>query len=991
MATESGPVEQLENNFENNYFRSLVDPTRTLVGIPDSGVQLCALKKLALSTTFTVPDEVEGARLLFLWIPRGRSVEIAVYVWDAAQAKWGVLTYIPYELDPVASYRLIRLVSGILTIQGGTVATTLAPLSGFVDAVQCSALPNLLGIAAPNQLFAARRTQFSQYVQGRLADGFVALAAPDALSGFVQPDNLHTLVDWTDATPLDPLPNNPSYYRVGQYTVGQTDEEVAVVIGAMDAGWVTTNYVSGINAGTIESNVIFDTALSTTEFPVCVLGELDFKYAFNMRMTSGGASDCCFVLTFFVTVPRAKPTDWSVDEVEEPVTRAFSVNFPGAGGGEYSDQLLTGQFRYRPGGLVKRIRVTCAAATSMGPVTNLRLAAFSAEYTNDNSPMCIVNELQIRMRDMTTFGGFNSPNTVAIVSGLVPAQVVQVSSIVNLEVVPNEVLAPNLKTALTHPRLEDVTMARTVFSSSPVFCGLYSLMDYRAVLNHVNRGNLTNLRIAKELTGALDWGDIWHGIKSVAGAVGPIAGSLVGMLNPTAGSVISGISDVLSKADDAPVKKQVQKPRVLEYARDSGPLARDSGPLARDSSPLARDSRPLARDSVALARDRKRGPRVRGGGAHAADRFPFPLGTAQRFLSVTEGGEDGEDEVLVWNMAVHLVASCPEGLTTLSAGWSDTDGHWIDATLTFEVPIEISECEDVFAATRLVLHERHKSAPKGDGPAAYHVYVKMSAPAHVEGVYGHSWHAAYLASLLRMPPALWTGSPIVPAGGLRDKIFAAISVGQRLNVVGDVFSGVLDVLKEVRELLPSGRQLSALLAGEKGGEDADVLVLPASWFGSCSEICTDNDSLRNGSLSLWVRELRILFGMASVRPRGLRSNPIPTQIQCPHMGSGGELTWRAEPVRSAWNSWRVSLADNAFKQICDRTPEGKRASHVLRVMLANFRSPNAPGVHQILGNLSQQIQHQVYVSTPAPTQGKREQKTKPIFRGTSDSKTPTPK
>lgn len=926
----------------NTYFMSLMNPSvGPQVDIPDDSCEQTVLRRLVLSETLTVPDGMTDVQLMFIWVPRARVSQVFVYLYvgdsGGGTAQWAFLRVINYELSLVDYFRLFRVVSGDLVIQSGTVATTLAPLSGFVNAVQTVALPDLLHITTPSQLISSRRSENGFMSQGRLVDGVVALVQPSGLldSGYVQPDDPFLPLDWPiqQETPFRHAdPANSAYYRSGRYTVEQTDEAVQVLVGPADPGWNYNVFAKNSLA------TLWDSAGSVAEFPLSVMGEIEVDYALGLIANNDVGEDAVNAninldLQFSFYCDRVKPTDWTAVDTDPDVAHVMlNVNLPPANSG--SDFTIQGKLRFRPTGLVRQIKLNVEWFSAATPTpTVLVLRSYRESYVSDDQPGNIFNRLNFKMVDMTTKGGWNASNVVAIVSGLSAGQVVQVTSRLNVAAIPNQENAPILKGKLTIPDVASVRVARIVLAGSPLFRGIYNVPTYQAMLTELAKmGEVDNGTLMQH---AFDFGDILHGIGKVAGLLGPAVSGVVSTINPAAGAIVGGISQLLSNARDGRRRRNRQAGTPANFGSSpSGavsPQARDSRALSRDASSLARDSAVMAADgSGIVSRGAGNAARVRVFAAPTSMMAaPKTLGKLQHFLAVS--GDAANSEVHEWSVTCEVMT-----FEMADKGVSDPPTFWrkplAEAGKRFEVQfnieVDLTQAQDLLDIAHAVARE-----------TAEVLRFTFRCSRKETALAGHSWHAAALACLLGVPTGLWTGSPLTPAGGLAEKMTAAFSLGKILRVLGDSEREVQARWRDTGISLSLGRAVAMV------GEGAVVAeVLPRELFGMFGS--TDiTDSER-------ARLLRFIF--AHVGPSGpTHSATAPPRLHAPHEAGAGTWAFEPVPMREALPLWRRALKAPEFqKAVGDQSA----AAHTLSTMLENLPVRASIPAMQVCADLATRVQ-----------------------------------
>lgn len=876
----------MENEGQNLYFSSLMNPSGSPpVDIPDDSCEQTVLRRLVLSDTITVPEGNQNAQLMFVWLPRTRTNQIFVYVYvgddGGGSARWAFLKVLNYELALVDYFRLFRVVSGDLEIQSGTVATTLAPLSGFVNAVQTVALPALLQIDTPSQLISSRKTENAFMSQGRLVDGLVMLAHPSGLldSGFVQPDDPFVPMDWpaNQASPFrEPAVNNTSYYRTGRFTVEQTEEAVQVMVGVSDPGWAT-----GVVIPVSSLATLWDSAGSVADFPPSVMGEIELDYAFTMAFNADGgggvvSANVCFSVRVLFYCDRVRPEDWAdVDTSPDVAEVITNFNLPDATAGTYSHYPIKGVLRFRPTGIVRRIAVQVLFRTGAALPSVMQLFPYRSTWTSDSQPAVADSRLRFKMVDMTTKGGWNATNAVAIVSGLTTGQVVQVTSRINVAAIPNQANVAILKGRLSMPDPTSIRVARLMFAGSPVFRSVHNVADYRALIALLDKaGALTNATLLQH---AFDWGDLLHVFQKVATVAGPIATGVVSAINPAAGAVVGGLTQLLSNARDRSRKSK---------ARDAAPLARDALPLARDARVLANDTR-SARPAIAVYA----APRNQ----RAAGR---QLGRIQFFLGVAE--DSTTTRVHEWSVRCEMSNEPPR---EDAPSWVQRVVNQRTITLHFSVAVDLTKIGDLLDVAGALT----------EFTDFHFVFACSSADKEIAG---HSWHAAALNCVLGMPSALWTGSPLVAPGGLVEKLTAAFALGKILHVVGDELLYVEDCYRE--STLPVTQNAVAL-----PGEGATVAcVYPPSLF----------EFLHDTQNPMGVRARLFKFLLRSVDQPVAVGQTTLVRLAAPFRASEADSwSFPEVPVKAGLERWRQALRVSSFLACVDQP-----SARVLSTMLDNL-------------------------------------------------------
>lgn len=828
---------------ENEYLTAVLDPVNNISGIPDAAADLSALRRIVLSSTITIPVGVADASLMFVWIPRCRNTQILVMA--ARGPDWGFLTWLNFELDPLESYRLFRVTSGLLSLDSGTIATGVTQLGGFEYAVYPIGLPDLFGIDNPSELLQYRRSENGQLPQTPLFKGLRMLVPPDGDPGFNQPDNRYvpTAVLSSAAPPtfVQPVQTDPAYFRVGQYTVARTDEAVRLEITGQDSGWLTTGW-SVYNSGDPSiagMTSIWSSGSTNAQFPPFVYGELLISGVIPVTITAAptGTAACALVLRLAVRVPRVAPTTFNIEvQNYEYAIETVNLNVSLIAGGAANTIEVPFSFRYRPTGPVKGILLQGAYMNYTGTASSVTGAAYQPFSTIvagggvQANRRSMGGQMSITLIDMTTKSGLNSPNMVAILGALSPSQVVSVNACANIEFVPNAVLAPNVKVLAQGSHEDDMRVARLAVAVSPIFRGIYTSEDYaKALLYFAQMGASRETLTAH----AWDWKDVWNGVKKAVGFVAPTVNSLASAFNPMLGQITSGITGLIANS------------------RDSSALARDSQALARDR----RGKKPKGQD---LARyDRIPVSKV----VRSADSYGPTIGQPAWFAT-EEDTPDGEQGGL-WRVAVHR-GPPPDDL--LDKYTRQGVGPYVWA------PTLVRNSDDAFASLLL-------NMCPGDGDLT----VRFIADEYAK-VSGHSWHAAALMGAAGMKAnVVWTGSPFVGPGALPFKFAVARAAKKTLVIMGRSVPSAAGELPGVvvrgvgTDPVPNSVICLGVLAAQTPTIDCNALCV----LGRACDETVPNDKLL--------------------------ATALPDTVWTPKM-DGGKVHWRVERNYAARKFWAAYLA-----------------------------------------------------------------------------------
>jgi len=519
----------------NEYFRSILLPDFPAV-IPDpSDFTASILKALNQSTEL----EVAGSGSLMLWAPFHQlNPFIVVFGMDPTTGIYNPLTVLTYDETLSQNFIKGRSVSGRITVQSDTVTGNLFTVSGAATAISYQDLPPFRNPRAGQNLVSFStltsygRNPVCKQPLTKIADGVTVLMHPEGQNRFWEITKEQNIAGNSDAATT----------QFNSYLVNTESEltSVSAYDTSAASGWIAqgTDITNGVNVFDSNNAIAVDGPWIPTNASGLI--EVDVRLPFQVHGTTTVFGN--YQVSIWAEVAYADPTTYAETalSVELASINGYANIDPATGSYQIvtslhvvADLNATVPSKF---GWIRRVYVAF-----VGQLPPIGAPTYQFEGT-ESSAFISVKWKSLAER------WYLGPGAIIAVEGMSVGQVLGISGVLNLEVVPNSNLARNVPTNLTYIKDgNDLDAANHIVANSTVIAlkFAYSNKEYCMLKEEfmalTTKGNANAMAASFKENIAMFWRKWLAPIlrkvaPAIGGAFGPegaAIGGFIGNLIPT--------------------------------------------------------------------------------------------------------------------------------------------------------------------------------------------------------------------------------------------------------------------------------------------------------------------------------------------------------------------------------------------------------------------------------------------------------------------------